>query len=83
MEIVPLEPREELRQAYERVLIVSSTNCGLSTYKLLTLKVKETKPARLASLIRPNDVDGLFLQIGAKPQALDLSKPIEADTPDR
>ncbi|KAJ5092625.1 hypothetical protein NUU61_007495 [Penicillium alfredii] len=36
---------------------------------------------RIGSLIRPTDIDRLFLQLGAKPQAVDLSRAIVADSP--
>jgi hypothetical protein len=34
-------------------------------------------------LIRPDDIDGLFRQIGAKPQVLDLTKNVVEDTYER
>ncbi|KAJ5263176.1 hypothetical protein N7478_010781, partial [Penicillium angulare] len=53
---VPLEPREELRQAYCRIIMQSTL---------------------LKSVLRPSVIDDLFKQLGASPQALDFSKPIE------
>ncbi|KAJ5101196.1 hypothetical protein N7456_007248 [Penicillium angulare] len=55
---VPLEPQEELRQAYCRVI---------------------TQFTRVNPILRPSDIDDLFKQLGASPQALDFSKWIEED----
>ncbi|KAJ5657363.1 uncharacterized protein N7484_001012 [Penicillium longicatenatum] len=64
---MPLEPREELRQAYVRVL---------------TITPKQPGAARIRSLIRPDHIDQLFKSLGAKPQALNISEPIVEDSYD-
>ncbi|KAJ5557289.1 hypothetical protein N7494_001204 [Penicillium frequentans] len=64
---VPLEPREELRQAYVRVL---------------TVMPKQPDAARMKSIIRPDHINQLFESLGAKPQALSISEPIVEDSYD-
>lgn len=42
---------------------------------LLTF-AKLSSPKRIAFLVRPDDIDGVFRRLGASPMALDLSKRI-------
>ncbi|KAJ5141579.1 hypothetical protein N7526_002574 [Penicillium atrosanguineum] len=58
---IPLEPRDELRQAYCRIFT-------------------QTPAQRVENLIHPDDIDGLFRQMGARPQALDLTDSVVEDT---
>ncbi|KAJ5945936.1 hypothetical protein N7454_002775 [Penicillium verhagenii] len=61
---LPLEPREELRQAYVRIL---------------TATPKEPDTGRIKSLIRPSNIDEVFGLLGAKTESLDFSKAIVED----
>ncbi|KAJ5608697.1 hypothetical protein N7528_009264 [Penicillium herquei] len=45
--------------------------------------VTQCPAAQFRSMIRPNDIDDLLLCLGAKPHALDFSKPIDKDPHDR
>ncbi|KAJ5724310.1 hypothetical protein N7488_002345 [Penicillium malachiteum] len=65
---VPHEPKVELRQAYCR---------------LVTSRKKQCPAAQFRSMVKPNDIDDLFLCLGAKPHALDFSQPIDKDPHDQ
>jgi hypothetical protein len=58
---VPLEPRNELRQAYCRIFT-------------------QTPAQRVETIVHPDDVNALFRQMGARPEALDLTDMVVEDT---
>ncbi|KAJ5772497.1 hypothetical protein N7520_003026 [Penicillium odoratum] len=66
--LVPYEPREELRQAYVRVL---------------TIAPKQPDGAQIKSVLYPGHIDELFRPLRVKPAALDFSKAIVEDYHDR
>ncbi|KAJ5143471.1 uncharacterized protein N7515_002258 [Penicillium bovifimosum] len=77
---VPYERRENLSNAYYRILKVCQYLYTEFPLESTNAMHKNMDVERLRSLIRPADIDDLFSRLGARPQALDSSQKTSPDS---